>query len=378
MGNAIVQSATIQLKDQGGGVYGSVTPVSGNGITVTGTIGEGEVVVISKPSGGFGNSGPEKYFYEDFSNGVAGEDATLFTTSFDELHASYPPEFVVDDVSGRLVARMFRQDTAGSENYQPCKAKWLNLGVIREAFKSFSVRVPPTKYFSGPGGGNSGTDADYSSASSWKMDWLVGDNTINTNDLITASHVGNGQWTGGGNALQLPGGGQLQQFGTNPTWWKWGKWHRMTQWIKAGAVPEVDAGNMYTQIANGEEAMTIFDTTPVIFATGASPYSFKEYHINGWAVGDATNNPNIEQHYKSIYLAVGDNAAARVELSNDFPYLSGKKPSMCEAPDVGWTDNEITVTLHDGTGDVDLTKNTWAYITLPDNVTQFYVQVVTV
>jgi len=368
MGNAIVQSATIQLKDQGGGVFGSVTPVLGNGITsVTGTIADGQTLTIAGL--GFGADGPSNYNFNDFSGGTDGIEATTSNTNFDEISPFWPPLFTTDSRSGSLASRFFRQKNGGDLAYA-ASIQTVNLGAVTEVFKSFAVKVPAGKYFPGAGGGNAGTNADYSTSSSWKMDWLLGPDSA-TNDLITATHIGHGQWVSGGNDL-----GNLEALGADPTWWKWNAWNRMTQWAKAGAIPQTNAGNLYTQIANGVDAITEFSSTPVIFATGQAPYVWNDYHINGWSNSDGSNNANVELIYDDCYIAWGDNSAARVELGNAATYTACTDLAICETSNANWSNGTLTTTAREG--GLNLAANTWLFVTLPDNVTRYSYQVVTV
>ena len=371
MGNAIVQSATIQLKDQGGGVFGSVTPVTENGITsVTGTIADGQTVNIN--GGGFGADGPANYMFEDFSLGTDGQDATLLTTNFDSLHVSYPPIFTSDARRpGGMAARMFREskDTPGA--YAACIGVYTGMAGANSVFSCYSIRVPTGKYIAGANGGNSGTNADYPTSASWKTNWWIGVNSFSTNDLISISLIPNGRWVTGGNSF-----GNLDDFGTDPTWWKWNKWHRILQWAKPGAIPQTDPGILYTQIANGEEAITEFNATPVIFGNGAPPYNFQEYHINGWNDPSGSNNADVRSDYADLYHAWGGNECARVELGDASTYAACTDLAICEAADVNWANSSIEITVRQG--GLDFAANTWLFVTLPDNTTRYSYQVVTV
>lgn len=73
MGNALVQSATIQLKAQAGGGFGSVPSVQpGTYITVTGDVQQGGVVSLAPVTGGFGAFGGLVRQYLKGDEGVDG------------------------------------------------------------------------------------------------------------------------------------------------------------------------------------------------------------------------------------------------------------------------------------------------------------------
>lgn len=352
---------------------GNAPALNGAISSVSGSISDGQTITIS--GNGFGTNGPANYMFEDFSGGTTGQDATTDNTNFDSISSFWPPIFTDDSRSGGLAARMFRAKTIAPFDYA-ASINSVTLGAVTEVFKSFSVKIPSGKYFPGSSGGNSGTNTDYSTDSSWKMDWLLGP-TSSRNDLITASHVGNGVFYSGGNDL-----GNLEVLGTNPDWFKFGEWNRMSQWVKAGDSPSVDVGNLYTQIANNVDAITEFNSTPVVFqnAEQGAPFEFNTYNINGWARpatgGSDAAGADIELLYDDIYVAWGSNSAARVELGNAATYESCSDLAICEAGDVNWADGTITATVHEG--GLDLTQNTWLFVTLPDNTTRYSFQVVSV
>ena len=134
-------------------------------------------------------------------------------------------------------------------------------------FVSGAVMVPSGSRFPGNDGGTAGTNDDYSTDSSWKAIWVFDDNTAD-NDICLPTHVGGGEWQHAGNDISPA----LKGWGIDPTWWGWTKWNRFTTWLKAGSTPNVDAGNMYFQVANTVDTIFEDSTTPVVFGTGTLPY----------------------------------------------------------------------------------------------------------
>lgn len=340
------------------------------GITsVSGTIADGQTLTVSGFE--FGANGPSNYMFEDFSAGTNGADVTTSNSNFDTTSQYYPATFTTDSRSGSLAAQMNNNKNI-SPNDMAASVNSVDLTSTTEVFKSFAVKVPSGAYFPGTNGGNSGTNADYPSDSSWKMDWLLGPDAV-TNDLITLSHIGGGIWATGGNDL-----GTLRNYGTDPTWWKWANWNRITQYVKAGATPQTDAGVMYTQIANGQEAITEFNDNPVVFANGQSPYHFTQWNINGWIRPDAGGSDGagtgVSTLYDDIYVAWGDYAAARVELGDASTYESCTNLAVCEVS--SWSNTSISTVCR--SGGLNLSANTWLFVTLPNNTTRYSYQVVTV
>jgi hypothetical protein len=331
---------------------------------VTGTIADGQTITIS--GGGFG-LGPTNTISEFFDGGATGQDITGANSNFDTPNAIYPATFDTDSRSGTHSANMvsLASGVVGSIN-------GFNLGSTTEVFVTYAFKVPSGAYFPGIDGGNTGTNSDYSSDSSWKMNWLLGPDST-TNDMISLSHVGGGIWHTGGNALGL-----IKNWGTDPTWFKWGGWNRVDQWFKAGATPNVDQGNFYTRITNDGVDSFEFSDTPVIFASGSAPYEWNSINFAGWMRNDLGGSNSlgagVKYLYDDIYVAWGDNAAARVELGNNSVYENCTSLAICDSG--LWADGSITATCREG--GLDLAQNTWLFVTLADNTTHYGIQVVNV
>ena len=374
MSDALVTSATKTLFDNGA-TYGS-KQFTGIGM-VTGSIVNGQTVTIS--GNGFG-AGPTVVMFEDFSSGIDGQDATIGTTNFDDISSFWPPIFTADSRSGSLSARMFRGKTSNATDYSASINK-VNLGAVTEVFVSFAIKTPTGKYFPGTNGGNSGTNADYSD-SSWKTAWLLGDGSLadppksdsGTNDLVIPSNIGSGIWSMQGNDL----GELLTLGGTSPAWWNWNQWNRMSSWIKAGDVPNLDIGNAWFQVANTRDALAEYAGNPVVFANGGQDYKWHSINFAGWirpgVGGSDGTGADIECLYDDIYVAAGPNAAARVELGNASSYDQCTDLAICDS--TTWTNSSITVNCREG--GLNLSQNTWLYVTLADNTTRYSYQVVSV
>ena len=379
MGNAIVQSATIQLKDQGGGVFGSVA--SSDGITsVSGVRADGEVNTISGL--GFGDNGPSSSMFENFSGGTDGAEVTTLNSNFDEVNDFYRTKFTSDSRSGSLSGSMYQ-----SKNQAPfdiaATINTVNFGApgsgVVEYFTSFAIKVPSGSYFPGIGGGNAGNNSDYPNDSALKTNWMQGPDQFR-NDMVSLSHVGNGHWLVTSNDL-----GTFIDAGTNPTWWKWGGWVKISLWVKSGADPRNDAGEVYLQITNGVDPIYEFTSTPVIFGAagttgdGLSPYEFNYDRTVGWikpGVGGSDGaGAGVTVLFDDIYKSWGANSAARVELGDADTYAGCTDTALCEVEDINWSDGTIVFTAREG--GLNLSANTWVYVILPDNSTIYSFQWVT-
>lgn len=348
--------------DLGGGSYGTA-PFEGI-MSVSGTVSDGQVLTIT--GGGFG-SGCSSVWFEDYSDGVLNSDIKLDNTVFNVTGDGTGTfaKRVSDSRSGSLAASVFQETLAGGQ--------WVSHGLHRtfsavtELFVSQAVKIPSGSRFPGTGGGTSGTNADYSSDSSWKTVWVTGGST-GTNDIVIPSHIGVGVWSHIGNDLP-----DKRNWGADPTWWEWGAWNRLTTWMKAGDTPEVDAGQLYFQVANTADTLFEDSTTPVIFSGGTNPYNWTDVRVGGWIKDTATQN-DVVVLYDDIYIAAGDNAAARVELGNNAVYENCTDLAVCDHNT--WADGSLSVNCREG--GLNLSANTWLFVTTADNTTRYSTQVVTV
>lgn len=314
--------------------------------------------------------GPVNVLYEDFSSQAVDAEVTDLNSIFDDASDFWPATVKSDEArsgtkSGKFVAN---KNIAPNDLGSAINSIDLPVGT-REVFVSIASKIPLGAYF--PAGGNSGTDSDYDS-SSWKMAWLLGPDTA-TNDLVLFTHTGNGVWQISGNDL----GSLLTLGAANPTWWKWNKWNRTTSYVKAGATPQTDAGVVYAQIANGEEAITEYSGTPVVFSSGSGNYDWTKLNVNGWARTDAGGSDGsgtgIDFRYDDIYVAYGDRAAARVELGDSATYANCTDLHIQKVTPANWSTNQINWDID--YGPFTQGASLWLHITREDNSTHYAIQV---
>ena len=320
-------------------------------------------------------TGPTNVRYESFEGLTAGTRMeTTANTIFDTVSPFWPAP-IENDISrsGNNSAKF--TTTKESDGSVAASANTVTfIGGATEVFVSYAVKIPSGAYFPGTNAGNSGTNADYTD-SSWKAAWLLGVNEGSGygNDLVIPSHVGSGIWVIGGNNL----GNFIQAGSADPTWWKWNKWNRFTTWAKAGAVPQTDAGNLYFQVANGEEALTEFSDTPVIFGSenAVPPYQWEQVNINGWmrpAVGGSDGaGTGIDTRYDDIYVSWGTNAAARVELGDNAAYTSCTNLHIQHVTPANWATGQLDFNID--YGPFSQSDSLWLHITLDDNSTTYAV-----
>jgi len=145
----------------------------------------------------------------------------------------------------------------------------------------------------------------------------------------------------------------------------------MTSWVKAGDIPNVDAGDLYFQVANAEAAIFEDVSNPVIFANGTPPNGWTQLNIGGWA-RERTTQGGVKVLYDDVYVAWGANSAARVELGNASTYAACTDLAVCDR--TSWSSNEIIANCREG--GLNLANPTWLYVITSDNTTIYSKQVV--
>lgn len=307
-------------------------------------------------------TGPTNVRYEDYEQAGAGVEVTAANTNFDSNNNFVKAIRDSDARSGAVSASTWQEHS--TVNDWRSADVYIDFTACTELFISYAVKVPSGSNF--PSGGNTGTDADYSTNSSWKTSWILGPNTA-TNDLVTPTHTGNGVWSHSGNDLS-----GLRSWGSNPTWWEWGAWNRLTTWVKAGATPQTDAGDLYFQVANTVDTIFEDSTTPVVFGSGTAPYEWSRWQPQGWQSTSSTQG-GVKTLYDCIYIATGTNAAARVELGDNAVYSSCTDLHIQHVTPANWATGQIDWTLD--LGPFSASNSLWLHITREDNSTRYSIQV---
>ena len=196
--------------------------------------------------------------------------------------------------------------------------------------------------------------------SSWKMIWAMDTASgYNQDDNIYFGWTG-GNWSIASNndtAAWYPNYSM-----SSGSWWTFTGWMRSTFWLKAGAVPDVDIGTMYLQMLR-ENVSAAVESGP----TRRAPWSaeFNNYSP-GPLFGNTTTtdngipqfdritvpgylyviSPETKPVYDDIYVAVGANSAARVEIGDDPVYADCLKLAI-QIP-TAWEAGEVTVDTQTG------------------------------
>jgi len=212
-----------------------------------------------------------------------------------------------------------------------------------EVFLSYCVKIPDGKAMVGceePG--------EFPESSVWKMAWLYNEDIGVRDDDVDICLP---SWTPtlsiGGNNLSPDVGIQDNK---TPDWWLFGEWMRFSFWLECGPDPAEDPGTIRFQVVSeGQATQVVADGTDAIMEDGQPPYTWKTLDIPGWSQNKNVSGDNVEALYDDIYLATGDDANARVELSDSASYGDSTRIQLCDIR--SWSSNRVSATLRKGSLD---------------------------
>jgi len=296
-------------------------------------------------------AGPDVHVYDTLErpDADAGEKPSLDATYGEWARWKGSPELAPDGHSGAVSLRV--QDQRSSQGFKALFEE------TTEVFLSYCVKIPEGKAM--PGGDD---PTDYPDASTWKMAWLFHDDTQAGEDVDICLP----SWV----SKPVIGGNNIDgvRASSDPVWWQWGEWMRISFWLESGQNPAEDDGRFRLQVVTeGEETHVVFDRERPVMKGGTPPYTWKQLNIPGWA--DATKEgasaDNVEALYDDIYLATGDNANARLELTDDVSYGDSTRMQLCTVR--SWDSNRVAAILQ--TGSLDAPKDAAIHLTTADEET---------
>jgi len=327
---------------------------------LTGTMQDSTQVTISGSS--FGTSGPTVFFFENFESGenntALSDTAQVGTWYF--THNTYIPEYMADPThSGNIAGELVEGFS------QRCK---LRFDPTTEFYLSYKVMVPdgytwPEAY---------AEETFYSLGSSWKFSWLYdagdGDSFANNDDYCIPTYGSTDGFSISGNDHSHDQATEFGRVSTGDIWWSWDEWNRISCYMKAGEDPDTDTGIIWAQAMNSSYGQkdTLRTDVPVFDGydcdngdgCGQDDETFQWTMLNfpGWTkYEDSMSGPydtDARGYYDDIYLALGDNARARVEVGDSLSYDACTKLDIFTP--TAWSATSITATARItqfGTGD---------------------------
>ncbi|WP_250658245.1 hypothetical protein [Alkalimarinus coralli] len=293
---------------------------------------EGGDTFIEVRGSGFGN-GPNVILFDTFSNGKVG-DKVPFTSPEIGTWDSYGyyggiPKYAA--ITGSNHGFLMNDFESGRRKIAQLEAIF---GDNTEIFVSYDVFLPDGRTFPG-----ASTENTFPSVSSWKFAWLIdGDGISNDGiyDMVVPTHVGGGGFLVGGNEFTIGWIGS--------SWFSHDTVNRISFWKKANKSDPANKSGEYFFRGMSEEKKpyrTYKDDKP-IFQPGLASNSFDRIRFHGWSGnGDHSNSNAI---YDNIYIAVGENSQARIELGKSDRYQDNNMLTIY--PPVVWEDGYVKAKLY--------------------------------
>lgn len=290
-----------------------------------------EVVLSGSSFGG----GPNIIVYDDFSGNQVGEVVAL-NSAYIGRWDSYGIWAGRPEVVEFQGSNMFRMRDFGHRLTSGHRMAQLETAFEKqtEIFFSFSAALGKESTFAG-----AAEEEQFPEVSSWKFTWLLdgeGGTAMGSEglfDLCIPTQVGNGRFAIAGNDGTF--GGVVE----SKTAWSWTSKNHFAFSLKSGSVDvstpfeymyyrHVGMANKGFELKRGGDDLRLNEGTTK---------TFDRLRFNGWW-GNG-NNDNFDAFMGDIYVAVGENSMARVEIS-DSKSVEGAtviKP----LPIISWSDTEI-------------------------------------
>lgn len=305
---------------------------------VSGNIVDGEQISIFGI--GFGETGPNIILFDDFSRGTEGG---LLTSSanigvWDKIRSTGFADSLLSNDKG---ARCFGPptDTTPAGGWYNNNTVLLG-GVQSEVFISSRAYVPDGYYFPA-----SIAEETYPDISALKFFWLyytaTGYATDNDPDLVATC------FNSPTSTYNLFANDYARAtLDRDMDWrWEWDKPVRYAFWIKGNGTSVAGSDGLYQSVSSTGQSLVSYHETFAWFAESDNVFGFDRLTVPGFLTG--ASNTQSAFVIDDVYVAVGPNAAARVEIGNNINYSSCTKLAIITPS--AWSDGEITATVREGT-----------------------------
>lgn len=279
-------------------------------------------------------SGPEIVLFDDFNNSSIGDNVSLASPLIGQWSSSTDYLGIPKIVSNNGSNAMQIHDTKYTDLNKIAQLEAILPSRGNDIFMSYSVTVPSGKFFSG-----SSADHSFPDHSSWKFTWItdgVGAIASTTRfNLCSPTHVGKGNFMIHGNS------GGLGYFNFAEHW----SWHTKNYFsfgqLPSNQNPTTENGRFIWQHTGKQGSTNSKDKSQPIMPSGVTD-GFDRVKFPGWF--NTKSNP-FDAYYDDIYIAVGDNAFARVELSDAEDISNSIKNVIM--PITKWDNDLIEIRIHE-------------------------------
>lgn len=290
---------------------------------------------VSIKGTGFG-AGPNIALFDDFNNQISGAPIVLNKSALIGKwinSTSYSPVPKIVDYGKGKAFQIHGEKVANGASIAQIETVFNPK--VSNIFVSYTVVVPEGKFFAG-----SAVDYKFPDVSSWKFTWITdtpsGLHSPTLYNICIPTHSGYGSFMLAGNSVSY---GWL---GFKDSW----SWHTKN-YISYGTLPhptlpQQEPGKIFFQLTGKENAPLIYlkSDKPIFPLTNTT--SFDRIKFPGWFGNGDTSN--FDAYYDDIYVATGENAFARVEISN--AATVDKSTINLTMPISSWSDTAIEAKIH--------------------------------
>lgn len=188
-------------------------------------------------------------------------------------------------------------------------------GDYRTALIAFSVKIPEGTTFPA-----AEAPRTFPGSSAWKFSWLMSDSkghsTSSLFDVCLPQYSGGGTMSLNGNT------GMIGWLEKPENWWSWDGYNHMISYVNIHPTsPIINPLEYHFSVSND---VTNYEKQGIAQAGSFSKTNntFDRVNIPGWFRN--TENANFQGLYDNLYVAVGDNALARVVITDSPVYAQSK------------------------------------------------------
>lgn len=305
--------------------------------TVSGSLIGGAQVTISGSN--FGHSGPNVVLYDDFSEPIAeGEEfsTTAVIGNWAQMRGrKYSDSLLSNGQGARLIT-----EEGHIQNYFIFPQPESEVFVSSYAYVPTGYRFPAASLLE-----------TMPTISALKHHWLY----YGPNGYGSVGHDNFGpNWTGANwhTVTSNKSKTYVYQRWGNPGW-EWGKPVRWSHWLKGNGMSQTGTKGAFQGVTSTGQVNHVYEEANMngkvwfvpTWEGDGMPYAWDRLSLVGYFRGGA-GYPTDNYVIDDVYLAVGENAAARIEFGNAPVYADSTKLTI-STPD-NWSDTEIIATIREG------------------------------
>lgn len=301
--------------------------------SLTGLAMDGEIMEIEGAA--FGPNGPKIVLFDDFSGGVDGQQAA--SSAVIGTWASMRGFIFQDKVLSRGKGLRVVDPSFSSGH----TVNWIEFGApYSEVFMTSRAYVPEGYKF--PSSSDLKTMPTISGLKHhWPMYGPKGYTDTSLPDVFGPN------WTGKNYYSVASNDSPISSYDTSGhVQWVWDEPVRWLMWIKGNGLSIEGSDGLFQAVSSSGQTHRRYQNYKAWFTPNHSVYAFDRMTVVGY-LRSGSVYPEHNYIIDDVYVAVGPNSAARIEIGNKPLYTECTK--MAVSTPVSWSANKISFTLREGT-----------------------------